>query len=114
MEVHRQLGNGFLEAVYQEALAQEFENRQIPFRREVDLPIAYKGLTLKTAYRADFICNDSIIVELKALASLTPNEAAQIINYMKASRCEIGMLVNFGAVSLEYRRFAASEFLKTN
>jgi GxxExxY protein len=67
MEVHRQLGHGFLEAVYQEALAVELSDRQVPLRREADLPVIYKGRRLACWYRADFICHDSIIVEVKAL-----------------------------------------------
>jgi GxxExxY protein len=109
MEVHRQLGCGFLEAVYQEALAFEFEQRQIPCQREVELAIFYKGQRLNTSYRADFICYDSVVVELKALAKLGGVEEAQIINYLKATSLEIGMLLNFGATSLEYKRFAFSK-----
>ena len=105
MEVHRQLGCGFLEAVYQEAFAIELAARGVPYSREVELPILYKGRRLKTAYRADFLCYESIIVELKALARLSGTEEAQILNYLKASEREIGLLLNFGAPSLEYKRF---------
>ena len=105
MEVHRQLGCGFLEPVYQEALALELLERGVPHRREVDLPVFYKGHQLKTAYRADFLCYESIIVELKALAKLSGTEEAQILNYLKASGHEIELLFNFGAPSLEYKRF---------
>jgi GxxExxY protein len=105
MEVHRQLGCGFLEAVYQEALALEFEERGLPFRHQVELPICYKGQKLNTTYRADFVCCDSVIVKLKALAKLSGTEEAQILNYLKASGCETGLLLNFGGPSLEDKRF---------
>src|SRR2546421_10276555 len=81
MEVHKQLGCGFLEAVYQEALAIELSKRDIPFRREVHLPIQYKGALLATAYCVDFTCFDSVIIELKALAHMSGTEEAQVINY---------------------------------
>ena len=97
MEVRRQLGCGFLEPVYQEALELELAARAAPYRREVDLPIYYKGARLSTTYRADFLCYDSVIVELKALAKLSGTEEAQILNYLKASGHEIGLLLNFSA-----------------
>ena len=84
MEVHRQLGPGFLEAVYREALAIELKVRDVPFQREVEFPISYKGHTLQTKYRADFICLNSVVVELKALPQLCGTEESQIINYLKA------------------------------
>src|SRR5260370_30687274 len=83
IEVHKQLGCGFLEAVYQEALAIEFTKRNIPHRREVRLPIYYKGQLLETVYCADFVCFDSIVVELKALARMSGTEESQVINYLK-------------------------------
>lgn len=108
MEVHKHLGTGFLEAVYQEALMMEFTQRGIPFIREVELPIFYKTKPLAARYRTDFICFSSIIVELKALTHLGGVEEAQLINYLKATGLERGLLLNFGSRSLEYKRFARS------
>ncbi len=104
MEVHRILGCGFLEPVYQEALAKEFLLRGIPFRREVELPVTYKGELLAVKYKPDFICYDKVIVELKALSELGGKEKAQVINYLKATGLERALLLNFGAVRLEYER----------
>ena len=113
MEVHRQLGCGFLEAVYQEAFAIELTMRDIPCHREVDLPIFYKNRKLKTSYRADFICYETVIVELKALSKLGKVDDAQIINYLKSTGSPVGVLLNFGSASLEYRRFAFSQSAKS-
>jgi GxxExxY protein len=109
MEVHRQLGCGFLEPVYQEALAIELTDRNIPFDREVKLPLEYKGCLLESKYCADFICFGSVVVELKALARTGPTEEAQVINYLKATGHRVGLLINFGAKSLEHRRFVLSK-----
>ena len=104
MAVHGELGHGFLEAVYQEALAREFEYRTIPFRREPALPITYRGKPLIATYRADFICFDSLLIELKAIPRLSGVEDAQAINYLKASGLKKAILLNFGTPSLEYKR----------
>lgn len=109
MEVHKQLGCGFLEAVYQEALAIEFSKRNIPFKREVRLPISYKGELLATVYCADFIWFDSVVIELKALAHLSGTEEAQVINYLKATGHGIGLLLNFGCRSLQHRRLVLTK-----
>jgi len=105
MEVHRQLGCGFLEAVYQEALEIELAARGIPFRTQEQLLIRYKGQVLQATYRMDLLCYDSVVVELKALARLSSTEEAQVINYLKATGCSVGLLLNFGASSLQYKRF---------
>lgn len=104
MEVHKELGPGFLEAVYQEALAREFKTRNIPFEKEKQLMIGYKGKPLGKTYAADFICYDKIIVELKAIRDLLPEHNAQVFNYLKATSMKLGILVNFAKPSLEYKR----------
>lgn len=105
MEVHRTLGCGFLEAVYQDALAEEFILREIPYQRELELPVHYKDKKLTAFYKADFICFKSIVVELKALDSLTGKEKAQVINYLKASGIQRALVFNFGSESLQYERY---------
>jgi GxxExxY protein len=104
MEIHRQLGHGFLESVYQEAAAIEFPLREIPFEREVALPVKYKSRVLPTHYRADLVCFSEIIVEFKALAQVSTIEEAQLLNYLKATGLQRGLLINFGAPSLQYKR----------
>ncbi len=104
MTVHRQLGCGFLEAVYQDALEKEFLYQKIPYAREVKLPVFYRGEQLNSYYQADFICFNTVVVELKALQRLSGIEEAQIINYLKASNLHRGLLLNFGSKSLQYKR----------
>ena len=104
IEVHKELGRGFLEAVYQEALALEFQFREIPYSREAKLDIYYKERLLDKYYEADFICFDTVIVELKALSDLTSEHESQLLNYLKATRLKVGLLINFGKQSLEYKR----------
>ncbi len=106
MEVHKELGNGFLEAVYQEALTIEFNNQKIPFEKEKLLPIMYKGKKLEKEYYADFVCFEHIILELKSVSLLTSAHKAQVINYLKASNNKIGLLVNFGCNSLKWERIS--------
>ena len=112
MEVHNELGNGFLEAVYQEALEEEFKIQQIPYKREQLLPILYKGKELNKEYYADFICFDEIIVELKAVSTLSKPHKAQVLNYLNAADKEIGLLINFGETSLKWERI--TKFKKRN
>ncbi|MEZ4517115.1 MAG: GxxExxY protein [Chloroflexota bacterium] len=109
MEVHSVLGRGFLESVYQSALAVEMENRGIPFSREAELPVRYKGNKLDCYYRADFICYGRVIVELKALDRLGTSEQSQLLNYLKASGFEVGLLLNFGGPRLEFKRMILTD-----
>ncbi len=105
MEVRNKLGFGFLEPVYQEALAYELKLREIPFREQVELPIFYKDLELGKKYIADMVAYEKIIIELKALTEWSGREEAQLINYLRASRLRLGLLVNFGArKNLEWKR----------
>jgi GxxExxY protein len=112
MAVHNELGPGFLDSVYQEALAIELTRRGIPFVAEQGIPIDYCGIRLVTHFDADFLCFDEVIVELKAISGLTNAHHAIIINYLKATSCERGLLVNFGVESLEYKRFVRSAHLR--
>jgi GxxExxY protein len=107
MEVHTQLGSGFLEAVYQEALEMELADRAIPFERQKELHIRYKGRQLAKKYVADLVCYDAVIVELKAQECLTSRDTAQVLNYLTATQLRVGVLINFGSVGkLEWNRFA--------
>jgi GxxExxY protein len=98
------LGHGFLENVYQEALAIEFNATGIPYEKEKSIDIFYKDQKLKCSYIADFICYDSIIVELKALQLIGGKERGQLINYLKATNLSIGLVVNFGCPKIQYHR----------
>lgn len=104
MQVHRELGCGFLEPVYQEALEILLKKEGIPYEREKRLPIYFMGELLRKEYFADFVCFGKIIVELKAVSQLTPVYEAQVLNYLKASGCKLGLLLNFGQASLVHRR----------
>jgi GxxExxY protein len=103
MEVHRELGRGFLELVYQTVLALKFQERGIPFKAEVALPIRYKKKLLTCAYRADFVCFENIIVGTKAISKLTSADDAQLINELKATGMRRGLILNFGASSVEHK-----------
>lgn len=104
MEVHSQLGAGFLEAVYGDALAIEFQRRGIPFQREVPVPIIYKGIQLGHPYQADFVLQDQIILELKAIKALGDIERAQALHDLKATGLPLALLLNFGAPKLDWAR----------
>ncbi|MFZ5431224.1 MAG: GxxExxY protein [Bacteroidota bacterium] len=104
MEVHNQLGAGFMEGVYSEALGIEFQLREIPFLREKRFLVQYKGIQLRKDFYADFLVYDKIILELKALPCLTGEHEAQLMNYLYASKLKVGLLLNFGEKSLRYKR----------
>ena len=104
MAVHRELGCGFLDAVYAEALNIEFKKRNIPFYTEVPLTIRYSGKELNKKYYADFVCYNKIIVEIKAVKAFDDIHLAQVFNYLKATGFKLGLLINFGKESLEYQR----------
>ena len=106
-EVYKTLGDGFLEGVYQEAMERELEARGIPFKSQADIKIAYKGRQLHQTYRADIICFDKIILELKAVRQLLPEHQAQLQNYLRATGMKLGLLVNFCChEGVEIRRIA--------
>jgi GxxExxY protein len=105
MEVHNVLGPGFLEAVYQDALAIEFRLRGIPFVEQQPLQLEFKGHLLKCKYVPDYLCYEEIIVEIKAINQCGPNEEAQIINALKAAKKRVGVLINFGEPLLYWKRY---------
>jgi GxxExxY protein len=104
MEVHSSLGAGFLESVYQEAFAIELFSRGIHFETDKRLDVYYKGIKLEKHFIADFICENNVIVEIKALSNLTTEHQAQLLNYLKATGIKVGLLINFGSKSLEHKR----------
>ena len=104
MSVHTELGMGFLEAVYGDALAIELERRHIPFEREKSIHIMYKGQKLNHYYVADFLCYGDIIVELKAVEQIQSVHMAQVLNYLSATGFKLALLINFGEKSLKYKR----------
>jgi GxxExxY protein len=108
MEVHRVLGCGFLEGIYQEALQIELTERSIPYLPQQELSVYFKSRRLKKTYIADFIAFGKIIVEIKALPRLTSLEEAQILNYLKAAGLEVGLMINFGSTSLTRKRYVLS------
>lgn len=111
MEVHKTLGGGFLEQVYQEALEREFKEAGIPYKREAHLRINYKGSFLQKEYIADFICFDKIILELKTVSEITDIHKYQVLNYLKATGFQLGIIANFAQKSLETTRVVNSNYL---
>ena len=105
MEVHKNLGNGFLESVYQEVLENELNKHNIPFQKQKKLELFYKDAKLKKYFIADFICYDKILVEIKATSFLHESFKQQVINYLKATDYKLGLLINFGGSSLQWKRF---------
>jgi len=103
MEVHTTLGCGFLESVYEEALAVEFRLQEIEFERQKPLDVFYKGNKVKQ-FICDFLVAGSVLVELKAIKELTAIETAQVLNYLKVTNLKLGLLLNFGSSSLQYKR----------
>ena len=103
MEVHRILGPGFLESVYEEALAHEFDLRRIPYQRQARLAVRYKEIVAGD-FRADFLVDGKVVIELKAIKALTEGDGAQLLNYLKGTAYRVGLLLNFGAPSLEHKR----------
>jgi GxxExxY protein len=106
MEVHRTLGPGLLEIIYKDALEIEFKENNIPFEREKEFAIEYKGKILPHKFYADFIVNEDIILEIKAVKEFSNEHIAQILNFLKIANSEIGLMVNFQTKSLEYKRYA--------
>jgi GxxExxY protein len=105
IEVHRNLGHGFLEGVYSDALMIEFRKKDIPFERERKFPVLYKGMRLDRGYIADLVCYSEIIVELKAVDFLSKQNESQLLNYLKVSNLRLGLLINFGSHGkLEWKR----------
>jgi GxxExxY protein len=104
MEVHNQLGCGFVEAVYQDALEIEMKLRGIPFEREKALTVRYKKFFIDKKFYADFVCYDKVIVELKAVREFNDSHIAQVLNYLKATGYKVGLLINFGERSYTFKR----------
>ena len=106
-EVYNEMGSGFLEAVYQECLVKEFDARGIPFREQQELRVSYKGELLQQKYIPDFLCYNSVLLEIKGVKTIGPEHRAQLLNYLKATGLEVGLLVNFGCASnIQVERFA--------
>lgn len=106
MEVHRNLGPGLLEVIYKDALELEFRENNIAFEREKEFVIEYKGKILPHKFYADFVVNQDIILEIKAVKEFSNEHIAQILNYLKLAKSELGLLVNFQTKSLQYKRYS--------
>ena len=106
-EVYKEMGCGFLEAVYQECLEKELSFKKVPFKAQPELKLCYKGENLQQTYRPDFICYEKIVLEIKAVKNIAPEHKAQIINYLKATNLKLGILINFGShPKAQIERFA--------
>lgn len=104
-EVYKELGNGYLESVYQECLELEFRRKNIPYVAQPVLKLTYKDVILNQTYKPDFVCYNSIIIELKAISNLLEEHTAQLLNYLNATKLKLGLLINFGHYPLlEYKR----------
>jgi GxxExxY protein len=110
IDVHNELGSGFLEAVYEEALCLELTKRGVHYRNQEELSINYKGITLRHKYRADFIVEEKVIVDAKAISGLTEIDEAQVFNYLKATKIKVGLLLNFGTRSMEWKRLICESY----
>lgn len=104
MAVHKELGCGFLESVYSDALEYEFKALVIPYKREFAIPVVYKGNILNRIFRIDFLCYDKVVLELKAFERILPIHKVQLLNYLKLSQFKLGFVINFGSTSLEWER----------
>ena len=96
-EVYKKMGSGFLESVYQECLEKEFTLRKIPYKNQVEITLNYKNIPLNQTYRADFVCYDSILIEIKAVSQILNVHQAQVLNYLRASNLKLGLLLNFSS-----------------
>ncbi len=95
IEVHRVLGPGLLESAYEHALCHELHIRDIPFQRQLDIPVSYKGVSLESAYRMDFLIRDTVVVELKSIEQMLPIHTSQLLTYLRLSGYGVGLLINF-------------------
>ena len=105
MEIHRILGKGFSEIVYKDALEYECKTRTIPYEREKKYEVTYKGIILPHSFFADFVLRSKIILEIKSQRDLADEHVSQVLNYLAVSKCEVGLLVNFGENSLKFKRY---------